>query len=218
MKKTISTINRENIESLLINKEQNEVSLEMELFASKVPLIEKLEDLRTLDKIFYSYFKSDKTTPKFECTSAEIFERKTYSGCSDIGLAFAPILRMKGIPTVYVESAQIEWIKDVQEDNEEKEFMRGHIFLEIYLNSTWYLYDPTFHLVYDNYNCENLFLPRGFVVFAKSLNCHELGVHNVQDEKKIGTSAIKEFDITEYEEPNYEVIDLRKIDVNKTDK
>ena len=122
---------------------------------------------------------------------------------------------MKGIPTVYVESAQIEWIKDVQENNEDKELMRGHIFLEIFLNNTWYLYDPTFHLVYDNYNCENLFLPRGFVAFAKSLNCHELGIHSVKDEKKIGTEAIIDFDITEYNEPNYEVIDLRRVDVNK---
>lgn len=56
---------------------------------------------------------------------------------------------MKGIPTVNVESAQIKWIKDVQ------------------------------------------------------------------NEKKIGTRVIRDFNITEYEEPNYKVIDLRRIEVNK---
>lgn len=188
----------------------------MSLFAQQIPLIEKLKDLTLLDQLFYSSFVSDKSTKKFECSSAEIFERGTYSGCSDIGLALAPILRMKGIPTVYVESAHIDWIKDVQEDNENKEFMRGHIFLEIYLNNTWYLYDPTFHLVYSGYNYENLFLPRGFIVFAKALNCHELGVYNTQDEKGLGTSIINEFDINEYKEPIYEVTDLRNVAITKT--
>lgn len=97
MKKIIDSINRNNLESLLINKNQNQVSKKMRFFAERVPTIEKIEDLKTLDRLFYLHFKLDKTTPKFACTSAEIFERKTYSGCSDIGLAVAPILRLKGI-------------------------------------------------------------------------------------------------------------------------
>lgn len=208
--KIINLIDREDLESLLINKGQNQVNAKMELFAEQVPSIEKLEDLKTLDQLFYSNFTLDKTTSKFECTSAEIFERATYSGCSDIGLALAPILRMKGVPTVYVESAHIDWIKEVQNDTEKKELMQGHIFLEIYLDGSWYLYDPTFHLVYLDYNYNNPFLPRGYVVFAKSLNCHELGIHSVQDEKRVGNTQVKDFDLTKYSAPNHQMIDLRE--------
>ncbi len=208
--KIINLIDREDLESLLINKGQNQVNAKMELFAEQVPSIEKLEDLKTLDQLFYSNFTLDKATSKFECTSAEIFERATYSGCSDIGLALAPILRMKGVPTVYVESAHIDWIKEVQNDSEKKGLMQGHIFLEIYLDGSWYLYDPTFHLVYLDYDYNNPFLPRGYVVFAKSLNCHELGIHSVQDEKRIGTTQVREFNSVEYKDPNYQMIDLRE--------
>lgn len=209
MVEIINKVNRENLESLLENKGQNEVGEAMFFFANQVPKIKTIEDLKTLDKLFYSYFKSDKHTKKFACTSEEIFERKTFSGCSDIGLAISAILRMKGIPTIYMESAKIEWIGYVQANDERQECMQGHIFLEIYLNHKWYLYDPTFRVLYDNYDYTNLFLPRGFYVFAKTLNCHEIGVHSVADEKKISIEVVKDFDISIYKEPNYSVVDLR---------
>ena len=82
----INTIDRNNLGSLLENKNQNEPSFEMISFANKIPPIEKVEDLKYVDELFYSYFTSDKDTKKFACTSAEIFARRTYSGCSDIGL------------------------------------------------------------------------------------------------------------------------------------
>lgn len=208
MESLINTVSRENLESLLVNEGQNEVSKKMELFAKGVPPIEKIEDLNVLDAMFYSYFRSDKTTRKFECSSAQIFERRTFSGCSDIGLALSPILRMKGIPTVYVESAHIDWIREVQNNTEKREFMQGHIFLEIYLEGTWHLYDPTFHLVYLDYDYNNLFLPRGYVAFAKGMNCFDIGIHNVQEEKKLGTTQIRNFNLAEYVDPKYESVNL----------
>lgn len=207
--KMMNKINRNDLTSLLENKEQNEVGESMLYFASQISSINKIEDLKYLDALFYSYFRQDKTTKKFACTSEEIFSRKTFSGCSDIGLAISSILRMKGIPTVYVESAKIEWIQYVQMNDERKELMQGHIFLEIYLENKWYLYDPTFRFVYDNYDYNNLCLPRDYYVFAKALNCHELGVHSVQEEKKLSIEALKDFDTSTYTEPNYTMIDLK---------
>lgn len=210
----INKVNREDLESLLINKGQNEVGDAMTLFASQVSKINTIEDIKSVDKLFYSYFHQDKHTQKFACTSEEIFARKTFSGCSDIGLAISAILRMKGIPTVYVESAKIEWIQYVQENSEKKELMQGHIFLEIYLNDKWYLYDPTFHLVYDNYDYNNFSLPRGYYVFAKALNSHEFGVHCVDDEKRISIEVLKDFDTSIYKEPNYPIVKLRILKSN----
>lgn len=209
MIKIINKVNRENLNYLLENKGQNEVGEAMTSFVSQIPEIKKIEDLKILDKLFYSCFKCDRNTKKFACTSEEIFKRKTFSGCSEIGLAISAILRMKGIPTIYIESAKMEWIQYVHEDNPEKECMQGHIFLEIYLNHRWYLYDPTFRVVYDNYDYNNFYLPRGYCVFAKALNCHEFGVYSVEDEKRISIEVLKDFDTSTYKEPNYLVIDLK---------
>lgn len=202
-------IDRNNLDSLLINDGQSMMSDSMIEFARSLPEIKRVEDLKKLDRLFYVYFTRDKSTKKFECTAEEIFDRRTFSGCSDIGLAISPILRYKGVPTIYVESASIEWIKDLQDNNDNKEFMRGHIFLEIYLDNKWYLYDPTFHLVYDNYDYNNLCLPRDYYVFAKGMNSFDLGVHSVKEEKELATNILKDFAVSIYINPNYDKYDLR---------
>lgn len=208
--KIVNKVNRSNIDILLVNDGQSKMSETMIEFVKSIPEINKIEDLKALDKKFYEYFARDKNTKKFKFTAEQIFDRRTFSGCSDIGLAISPILRYKGIPTIYVESASIEWIKDVQEDNENKELMRGHIFLEIYLNNKWYLYDPTFHLVYDDYDYNNLCLPRDYYVFAKSMNSFDLDVHSVNDEKELASRVLKNFDISTYTNPNYKEYNLKE--------
>ncbi len=214
MKEIISTISRNDLESLLENKGQSKVGFSISKFASRIPKITTIEDLKYVDALFYSFFQCDKHTKKFACTVEEIFARKTFSGCSDIGLAMATILRIKKIPTVYVESAKLEWIKYVQEKDEKQELMQGHIFLEIFLDNKWYLYDPTFRKVYDDYDYNNIFLPREYVVFAKGLNCHEIGVHSVLDEKRISINILQDFDTSSYKTPNYKEIDLKNLTVN----
>ena len=208
--KIVNKVNRSNIVSLLVNDGQSKMSESMIEFADSVPEIKCVDDLKELDRLFYEYFVRDKNTKKFTSSAEQIFDRKTFSGCSDIGLAISPILRYKGVPTVYVESSSIEWIKDVQEDNENKELMKGHIFLEIYLNNKWYLYDPTFHLVYDNYDYNNLCLPRNNYVFAKAMNSFDLDVHSVKDEKELATNTLKDFDILTYNNPNYKEYNLKE--------
>ena len=207
--KLIEKIDRENINSLLINNGQSEMNDTMIDFANTVPDIKTIQDLHTLDIAFYSYFKKSEGYEKFEKTASEIFNRKTVSGCSDICLAIAPILRFKGVPTIYVESANIEWIKDLQEGNENMSHMRGHVFLEIFLNNKWYLYDPTFHLVYDNYDFNNYSLPRNYIAFAKALNSHDLGVYNINDENQLASSILLYLNINDYNNPNYESTDTR---------
>lgn len=60
------------------------------------------------------------------------------------------------------------------------------------------------------YDYNNPFLPRGYVVFTKGLNCHELGIHCIQDEKRVGITQVRDFNLAKYIDPNYQMIDLRK--------
>lgn len=193
---------RNNLNEFLINIGQSEMSKQMIEFANSINGLNDIDDFKDLDKKFYKYFKRNNDTKKFSRTSSEIFESKTFSGCSDIGLAIAPILRYKGIPTVYVESAKMSWI-----NNMEQRCMEGHIFLEIFINNKWYLYDPTFRCVYSDYDYNNPCLPREYYVFAKALNCHELNVFDVNSERNLAKSFFENNQVI-YDEPDYKKIKL----------
>lgn len=92
----------------LINEGQSKINDKIKDFCANIPDINNIEDLVLLDKYFYKYFKRDNSTPKFSRTVIEIFESKTFSGCSDIGMMVAAILREKQIPTIYVETSNVD--------------------------------------------------------------------------------------------------------------
>lgn len=192
----------------LINSGQSEVNDDIKKFCKLIPNIIKIEDLKILDKEFYKYFKKDNSTQKFSRNVIDIFNSKTYSGCSDIGLMMASILREKNIPTIYVETAKVEWLEKALNHLPESDMMLGHIFLELFIENKWYLYDPTFHIIYDGYNKNNINYPRGYIVFNKGLNANELGVFNTKDERKQALEKISNLDIGKYKKPNYLKIDL----------
>ncbi len=196
-------------EKYLLNEGQSKINNDIKKFCEEIPSINNIDDIRKLDKIFYSYFTRDKTIPKFERNVIEIFNSKTFSGCSDIGMMMASILREKNIPTIYVETANVDWLYKELNNLPGHEVMQGHIFLEIYLDK-WYLYDPTFHIIYDNYDKNNNNYPRGYYVFAKGENANSLGVYNTKDERTLAISKLNNYDYTKYINPNYIEIKLKE--------
>ena len=195
----------------LLNEGQSKINEDIKIFCNNIGEINKIEDLKIVDKVFYENFISDKTTPKFLRSVIEIFNSKTFSGCSDIGLMMSSILREKGIPTVYVETVRIDWLDAERNNRPEKELMMGHIFLEIFVNGKWYLYDPTFRLYYDNYDNTNNNYPRNFYVFAKDLNCNNFGIFNTKDERRIALERLEDFDVKDYINPNYKEIKIKDL-------
>lgn len=193
----------------LINEGQSSINYEIKEFCKNIPNINNVEDLKKLDGIFYNTFTRDITTTKFERTVIDIFNSKTFSGCSDIGFIISSILREKNIPTIYVETADVNWLESVNKDLPDSRMMRGHIFLEVYINNKWYLYDPTFHVVYDNYDRNNNNYPRNYYVFAKGKNAHSLGVHSVADEHTLALNSLKDYDYKTYVDPQYKEISVR---------
>ena len=92
----------------LMNNGQSSVNNQIRNFCKSIPDIYSIDDLKELDKIFFEYFSRDTSTPKFSRSVIDIFNSKTFSGCSDIGMMMATILREKGIPTIYVETANVD--------------------------------------------------------------------------------------------------------------
>jgi hypothetical protein len=199
-----------------MNNGQSSVNNEIRDFCDSIPEINSIDDLKELDQIFFEYFSRDTSTPKFSRSVIDIFNSKTFSGCSDIGMMMATILREKGIPTIYVETANVDWLNKEINNLPGHEVMQGHIFLEILLDEKWYLYDPTFHVVYDNYDSSNNNYPRRYYVFAKGENANSLGVYNVKDERALAISKLGNYDCNEYVDPNYTEINLRTSKLNKT--
>ena len=204
-------INYDDKKSLLINNGQNKIGPSMQEFINKVDKINDIDDIKRAYQIFITTFHHDKDNqvPKFSRTVEEIVSSKIWSGCSDVGTVFATLLRANNIPTVYVQTGNIDWIKELLNDTDKKNSIIGHIFLESYINNKWYLVDPTNGYIYYDYNYSNLSLPNGYYVFSKSLNGHEVGCDSLQNNSKVMFDHFKNFDLSKYQNPNYQVISLK---------
>lgn len=171
------------------------------------------KDISTLSQIFKKIKKDFKNgkAPKFERTSEEIFKSKILSGCSDYGIIFATVLRIKQIPTIYVQSAHIDWIEDLFFDREEKDSVKGHIFLEVFIKNKWYLLDSTAGTLYLNYKKRNFSLPKGYYVFSKSLDGWEVRCNSLINNNEIMKNIFKDFNLKKYKAPNYKKINIYNI-------
>ena len=116
----IETICHDHLLECLKNEGQHKVGEEMLKFSQKIGRIKTIDDVAHLYQLFMTNMKRDteNKVKKFTRTSEEIFRDKIWSGCSDVGTALAPILRMNGVPTIYVQAAKIDWVKDLQNHND----------------------------------------------------------------------------------------------------
>jgi len=209
----ICNLDRSNLDSFLINNMQSEVGEETLKFSEMVSDVNNIEDIANLYQTFMQEFKPDskKEVEKFKRLTEEIIKSRICSGCNDAGLVLSTILRLKGIPTVFVSSAHIDWIKELQNENKNASYVQGHIFLEIYLNNKWYLFDSMAGKIYDNYDYNNLSLPDGYYAFRKTLNNCNFGAYDLKINNEIMYETFIDFDLIKYSEPFYEGINLKKI-------
>lgn len=209
----VETICHDSLLECLKNEGQHQVGEEIVKFSQKVGKIETIDDVGNLYRLFMSDMKRDTEhkIKKFTRTSEEIFCDKIWSGCSDVGTALAPILRINGILTVYVQSAKIDWVKELQKHNDGAYSHQGHIFLEIYLNDKWMLFDSTAGMIYPDYDYHNYSLPNQYYVFSKFLTGHEVGCTNLENNNKLMDYLFIQFDTNLYQEPHYNKIDLKTV-------
>lgn len=168
------------------------------------------KDISTLAEIFrevtnISNVKSE-DPDRFYDNVEYIYERGL-TGCTDYGLVFAALAREKGIPTVFVQAAKADWVYDAQQNNGRHIYVRGHIFVEVYINGYWYLVDSTAGKAFISYDRNNFNLPNGYIAFAKSLEVLDVnnGASHTREEK---TKVFADFDLDTYEDPMYEYYDI----------
>lgn len=169
------------------------------------------QDISTMKEIFRWMNQNLKygDGEKFARTSADIIDSRIYTGCTDMGLAFAALSRAKGIPTVFVQTGRIDWIEMLVKDDPGKGFITGHILLEVLLSDQkWYLVDSTAGKIYLKYDRNNFSLPDGFYVFSKSIEVWDSGIKDEQDNHEKMFSIFEGFDLNKYLNPKYDYIDL----------
>lgn len=114
---------------------------------------------------------------KFRRTAVEIWDSKTATGCTDYATLFATFARQIGIPTTILHTAEENWIKRLQQ-NQDYNLHYGHSFCECFYNGKWILVDPTCRKIEWEYNPERLQLSYkvgGNSTFIPYKRCLDLG-------------------------------------------
>ena len=96
---------------------------------------------------------------KFNKSAEEILKDKLRTGCSDSAVLYSTVARALGIPTMQIQSLDIDWAKKVK-NNEEIDGLYGHFYCASYLETMpgkfkWYLIDtdmPQRRVMDENYN------------------------------------------------------------------
>jgi transglutaminase-like putative cysteine protease len=95
-------------------------------------------------------------------TASEIVERGWYFGCAEHALVYGSIIRACGIPTVWVKTLDVPWIREFA-TGRPFDGGSGHVYLEVFLSGQWCLLDATHDLLYDTYDPHKRLLPGGHV-------------------------------------------------------
>jgi hypothetical protein len=178
--------------------EQTKATTSIKELAGKVDT--NINDLEVVKDIFHVVHNAADVVSegeKFSLTADQILKRG-FTGCTDFGLVYAAVARELGIPTVFVQTARVDWIDDYLKQNKNMNSIRGHIFVELYINSKWYLVDSTNGKLFLDYDRNNPALPDGYYVFAKSIEVFDAGIKNEQHNSFIMKDLFSNFNINEY--------------------
>lgn len=99
--------------------------------------------------------QDEKEKVKFQRTAQEIWDSGFASGCTDWAIIFATLARQIGIPTTFLHTAELNWMKNLQ--NKAKQSIHiGHSFCECFYDGRWVLVDPTFRKIELEYDINRI--------------------------------------------------------------
>lgn len=139
--------------------------------------------------------------PRYTSTASQILSKGVFKQSTHYATAFITLARAKGIPALLVKATAVK--------NGAVTNSPGHDFVEVYVDNSWYLIDPNFGYIYENYDVNNWCLPTipgadGCIAFAKGLSAIDMGIreYNIA---KLKDLAFRGKTIS-YGNPSYPVI------------
>ena len=142
-------------------------------------------------------------------TINNILKTREVTGCHDDGLILVSLFRKFGVPAIFVDTAAIQWALDYPNT---RGFF-GHIFVEVFLDGKWILFDSNSGEYIENYNPLNPVIPitkrgiesKGYYVMFKGLDPKDYsltGNDNLQHIMKVYAIQLKR-EIDNLDFPDY---------------
>ncbi len=122
---------------------------------------------------------------QFQRSAHEVVTSRVSTGCSDAGLVVTSFARSCGVPAVFVHAALDRWVRALQNPKDDDSGIRGHAFIEVYIENHWYLLDSTtsdFSLLYDVNQAR---LQKWYIPFAKSIEPWDSGIVDLNSNRRI---------------------------------
>jgi hypothetical protein len=119
-----------------------------------------------------------------------------YGGCADYSVVFGTLARACGIPTVWVKTLDVDWIREYRKHGTEGTWS-GHVFLEIFIHNRWVLLDDTELVLYENYDPKMRILPGNRYAYDKGGDPFDLVLSSRWELWKKETRAyFRDFDLS----------------------
>jgi len=136
----------------------------------------------TVDDVLHAHLKLVRD-PNLVLTrpASEVWTSGRASGCHDLAIVAAAVLRMLGCPVIFVETVHDSYLRG--------ESSHGHVFLEVWLGSQsstqdgegWVLYDPTNSKLWEDHDPTSLDLPGGYHVMGRYADPWQAGLGDSHD-------------------------------------
>ncbi len=165
---------KENFERYLKSGEQTVITPEVLDVAQRFEgtVEEKIHQIvQFLRTLRYETENKDKIFRKR--TAAQIIADGYVTGCTDDALVFIALSRASGIPTKYIETLDLEWLKEGGRP------INGHVYAGVQENEEWRVVDPSARN--ENANIEQ----DGRVVMAEGLDSWDIGANDFESLAKM---------------------------------
>ena len=161
-----SEIENNEVEKYLSSGSQTQITPEIEKITSEISgtVLEKTQKILEIGPTLVEMKDFDEEVFR-KRTGGQIIQDKYITGCTDAALAFIVLARASGVPTKYIETIDVEWLKKGGTS------IGGHIYAQVYdeLQDKWIWVDPMRRSVGNPPGAER-------VVFGEGLDSWDLGI------------------------------------------
>lgn len=148
-------------------------------------------------------------------TVDDLLREHRLGGCHDFALLFAAAARELGYPAVMNRTDSISWVARFQEGQPDPHV--GHVFVEVFLDGSWILVDPTNGwVVEEGYDPAQPVIPlkehitgpsaesMGFYVERKGLDVWDFGIYSQEESTRAMDALAETLDLAEIRYPDYQ--------------